>query len=172
MRVVFEENKQREFLQRILHEQQLTRLDLACILGISPNTLENWLYELNTLPKNIFEELLNRFSPNLDGINLKVIEDSWGQSKGGKSSIQKIIQKYGKEEITRRQRQGGTITGNRNKQKFFVPIIENSAFFEFLGILFGDGWLEQYTYRGRNRHRIGIAFNSNCKSYIQFVKKH
>lgn len=88
MRIKFEKGKQREFLDKILKV-------LACpslrelqnrISGISYSSLKNYFSERRTLTENLFLDLCNLSNLNKEEFIFDLVNNFWGQSKGGRIS--------------------------------------------------------------------------------------
>src|SRR3989344_3032881 len=142
-------------------------------MGIPTRTLQNWIYRQDrTIPESIIPLALTE----------KILErkpDNWGSIKGGRATIRKIIEKYGVEEIKRRQINGGKKSNKtrRIKEKPFNLDITDDSFLELYGILLGDGWLSKLTYKGKIIWLIGISghakddreFFLHCKYLINKI---
>ncbi len=121
-------------------------------------TIQNWRYSLkrytpeDIIPKEIASELevLDRQ------------EDTWGKAKGGKIALALILEKYGSNEITKRQAQGRKkiIKKSLSLQEPLEIDISNPLFLEFYGVLLGDGWMSQLNFRGKVNNLIGISGNA------------
>ena len=88
MRVIFLKINQRDFLNHVLE-------DLACpslkelqnrLLDISYSNLKNYFVGRRTLPYQLFLDLCELSNKDPKEFEFKLIEDNWGQSKGGKKS--------------------------------------------------------------------------------------
>ena len=90
---------------------------------------------------------------------LKILDrkpDNWGKIKGGKKTYQIIIQKYGVEEIKRRQSIGGKSSSKKrgiNQHNNFKIDINHPNFLEFYGALLGDGWISKLEYE-KNKKQV------------------
>jgi len=86
-RVLFEKNKQREFLKLIIDKLNCVSLRGILQFGfeIPYSTLKNYYVERRLLPKSLFEDLcyLAKISP--DELGAKYLKGNWGQIKGGRS---------------------------------------------------------------------------------------
>ncbi len=85
MRVKFEKGMQREFLKRVLIKVNCPSLRAFLQFGfdVPYSTLKNYYSELRLLPKSFFEELCDFAFLNKEDFDFEVLEDSWGQVKGG-----------------------------------------------------------------------------------------
>jgi len=88
MRIVFLKINQRTFLKQILE-------DLACpslkelqnrLLEVSYSNLKNYYSERRSIPYQLFLDLCKLSNKNFQEFDFKLIEDNWGQVKGGKNS--------------------------------------------------------------------------------------
>lgn len=125
-RIVLRRGKQKALINLVKQTTGMTWSDLSSKLNISEFTLTIALRnERTTIAKTLLDKLLTmqtKIKP-LD-IEKEIIEcrpAHWGQSLGGKVSIQKI----------------------RKKQEIRIPSITNEKFAEFIGILLGDGYLSK-----------------------------
>ena len=88
MRVKFLKGKQREFMENVLENSGCPSLKELQnrIAGIKYASLKNYFSERRNLSKDLFEDLcrIANFSP--EEFKIEFLEDSWGQSKGGKKS--------------------------------------------------------------------------------------
>ncbi len=130
--------------------------ELAIKLKIPFKTFQNWRYGLHYIPDKIIP--LN-FINNLEILERK--EENWGRVKGGKETYKVLIQKYGTQEIRKRQSNGGrnAIKNLRKKLKDFDIDISNIRFLEFYGALLGDGWLSKLKINSKSKilWLIGIS---------------
>jgi len=167
MRVLFYRGVQKEFLVDAIKIAG-SRQTLTSKLDVSVNTLKKWVSEERTLPYGVFVKLLAKF-PELDAYKNKIVEirnDNWGQIKGGKKSINAIKIKFGYQEIKKRQRNGGLSTA----KKFKILPKMTPKLIEFLGILYGDGWLGKYSYKNKKHWWVGVCGNSvDDKEYLKYV---
>lgn len=146
-------------------------------MNLPYGTLSGWFYSRDEyLPKEkIPEEILNR---------IKIIdekEDNWGRVLGGKRTYKVLIDKYGIEEIRRRQSNGGKKSIQIIKSKIIEKQLEvkwdSPEFLEFYGILIGDGWLSLLKNKNKTIHLIGISghkeldreLHLHCDKYIRSV---
>ena len=168
MRVLLSKNS-RNLLFNFLKEkyQCISYNELATKLKISFRTLQNWMYEKSRyIPANILPASLSL-------IILDQQEDNWGKTKGGKRTYKILIEKYGKEEIRKRQINGGRAAG-KIKRLYKEPLkidIEDPLFLEFYGALLGDGWLSKWKRKNKTINLIGISGNLSLdKEFILYLK--
>lgn len=88
MRIKFQKGKQREFLKKVLENINCPSLRELINRGfdISYSTLKNYFNESRSLPEDLFFDLCNISHINKNILNFKVLNENWGQSKGGKIS--------------------------------------------------------------------------------------
>jgi hypothetical protein len=171
MRAKLSKNSRRKLFNYLKNKYKSKNLiELSKKMEIPKGTLDNWRYDLNYhIPKEIIP---NEMFQNHEIISQE--EDNWGQIKGGKKTFDIIVEKYGKEEIRRRQIQGG-INSKKKFDKIFILDIENPKFLEFYGILIGDGCISKYTCRNKKYYAINISghlyhdndFGIYCKKNIE-----
>jgi hypothetical protein len=78
----------------------ISKMDLAKRYNVSYSTLKRWLRSENTLPKYIFDDLLNSYSDKEKVLKkIKILPPSWYRIKGGKRSVKARIEKWGMEVI-------------------------------------------------------------------------
>lgn len=140
----------RKYLSRSLSE-------LSENLNMPLRTLQNWLYiESRYIPEEIIPQEMKKEIKIND-----TREDNWGKVKGGKKAVKVILQKYGVEEIRKRQSNGGRISKRLQllKEKPVEIDLNNHLFLEFYGILLGDGWLSKLKWKNKKIWLIGISGN-------------
>lgn len=118
MRLVFKKGKQRELLERFKEANSFDWKQTARLLGVHYRTLkEAWRMELYSLPSQIFEKIL-LLKPEFREFDAEIetrLEDHWGSVKGGKRTIQVLLEKYGEQEFVRRRKNGGkAMNGSKN----------------------------------------------------------
>jgi hypothetical protein len=85
MRIKFQKGKQREFLLEILKKTDCPSIkELSNRMQLSCSTLKNYFNESRNLPKNLFEDLCFVGKISIRKFNIEILEDSWGQIKGGR----------------------------------------------------------------------------------------
>jgi len=85
MRVKFKKGKQREFIGKVIEQLNLVSLRSLLQYGfdVPYSTLKNYYVEDRTLPNEFFEQLCDLSKLNKKDFNYEIIEDNWGQVKGG-----------------------------------------------------------------------------------------
>lgn len=87
MRVKFEKGEQRDFIKNVLFRINSPSLnDLSTRMDISYSTFKKYFCELRLLPLTLFEDMCFISKINKSGLRFNLIEETWGQSKGGKIS--------------------------------------------------------------------------------------
>ena len=174
MRILLSQNSKKKICEYWkLHNNVSSLKELSKKINVPVSTIENWFY-------NAVRYIPASFIP--EGLPLEVIDrqsDNWGRIKGGKRTYKTILDKYGEEEIRKRQRQGGKIMQSRkdieSKENFKIDI-NSPLFLEFYGALLGDGWLSALSYRYKagapNLWWVGISGHAVLdKEYLHFLKK-
>ena len=79
---------QREFLKKVLEKTNCPSLIELINRGfdISYSTLKNYFNESRSLPENLFNDLCNFANIDKKDLTFVILENNWGQSKGGKIS--------------------------------------------------------------------------------------
>ena len=85
-RVKFKKNKQKEFLRFVLEMSNCPSIKELSerFLGTSYSTWRNYFTEFRLLPLNLFEELCDFAHLKKEDFEFEILEDNWGQIKGGK----------------------------------------------------------------------------------------
>jgi len=88
MRIKFEKGKQRKFVDRIILETGCPSLKELINRGIDVNyqTLKNYYSERRLLPLELFEELCRISGIDKRELGFEMVEDNFGQIRGGKKS--------------------------------------------------------------------------------------
>lgn len=164
MRILLSEISKRKLLRLLLeHYTVKTRKQLSEKLQVPLGTLEKWFYNkaLYISEEYIPAELIR---------HLEIIDrqdDNWGRVKGGKKTYRVILDKYGKQEIQKRQIAGGAASALQREQKVkneFKIDSESAEFLELYGALLGDGWLSALHYPNKQKKHIWLAGISGHKT--------
>jgi hypothetical protein len=88
MRVKFNKGKQREFLKKVLEKTNCPSLKELINRGIDVNysTLKNYFCEERLISEEFFKELITFSGLNEGDFDFELIEENFGQIKGGKIS--------------------------------------------------------------------------------------
>jgi hypothetical protein len=88
MRIKFQTGQQREFLKRVIAKINCPSLRELISRGIEVNysTLKNYYNEERCLPDSLFYEFIEISGLSKNEFNFDVVDDHWGQVKGGKKS--------------------------------------------------------------------------------------
>lgn len=91
MRIKFAKGKQREFIKKLLEKINCPSLRELINRGIEINysTLKNYFNEERLIPEDLFNELIELGELNKKEFDFEIINESWGQIKGGKKSRRK-----------------------------------------------------------------------------------
>ena len=80
MRVKFRKGEQRKFLQRIMEKTNSPSLkELSNRLDINYSRLKNYFVERRFLPNDLFQDLCFLGDVNKTKLDVKVLEEGWGQ---------------------------------------------------------------------------------------------
>jgi len=89
MRVKFVLGNQREFLEKVMQEIGSPSLrELSRRLDVNYSTMKNYYVGLRLIPKELFDNLV--LVSGVKG-DVNLIEDFWGQIKGGRKSKRKFV---------------------------------------------------------------------------------
>ena len=88
MRIKFDKGKQREFLKKVLEKTNCPSLRELISRGIDINysTLKNYFSEERLISEDLFKELIIFSGLSEKDFDFEIIEENWGQIKGGKIS--------------------------------------------------------------------------------------
>jgi len=91
MRIKFAKGKQKEFLKDVLQKIGSPSLRELLNRGVNVNyqTLKNYYSERRFLSEEIFVTLCRLSGIDRNSLDFNLLEDSWGQRKGGKISKRK-----------------------------------------------------------------------------------
>lgn len=105
-RVKFLPDKQREFLERVYNESQLSWQKLGLISGVSSRTLRDWRREKYTGSYEVLLHLSKKFNIKLPE-ELDVLGDYWYVSKGARKGALRRNELYGAPGTIESRRKGG-----------------------------------------------------------------
>lgn len=171
MQILLTTKSKKELLKYLkLKYNSRSLLHLSNRLNFPKSTLGDWFYNPKRYisSKIIPKELLSK----LEILDRK--QDNWGSIKGGKKTYKIILQKYGIKEIRRRQSLGGKkiIFLKRRKEKNFYLDLTNPFVLEFYGILIGDGWMGEYSFKNKKIRLIGISGHYSLdRHFFLYCKK-
>lgn len=115
MRILLSEDSRKKLFLFLAKKNNCGSLkELSLVLKTPSRTLQNWRYcQERYIPSKIIPlEIENRLEI------LDKQEDNWGKVKGGKRTFQIILQKYGQEEIKKRQISGAKKTHIISLQRY------------------------------------------------------
>jgi len=95
-RIIFEVNKQKEFLIESKEKMKMNYSELSKFLGVSRGGLRSWLNEECSLPSDIFIKMTDKL-PELkiyEKYVRKILDKNWGVKKGGISRVKKVKDIY------------------------------------------------------------------------------
>jgi len=86
MRVKFRKGEQRKFLKEVIVKANLPSIReiINHLVDVKYSSLRNYYIERRLLPLELFEELCHLSDMSKDNFNVKIIDEHWGQVKGGK----------------------------------------------------------------------------------------
>lgn len=90
-RILFEPEKQRQFLKQVLMKLNLSKKEFSKKFKLNVKTFDGYFYENFTLPELLFSKIIEE-CPHLSNYkkSIKLINENWGQRKGGLARISKI----------------------------------------------------------------------------------
>lgn len=169
MRVLISKESKIKLLKILKKKHKVSFLtELGEKMRVPKKTLDSWFYDkkryipLKIIPKEMMPEILEKK------------EDNWGNILGGKKTYQIIIEKYGSEELKRRQSLGGKKAIEKIRVKMYSPIpsLSDKRFLEFYGVLLGDGWIGKYTHKNKIIRLIGISGHSKLdRDFFHYLRR-
>lgn len=154
-----------EFLLKMNNCRNL--VDLSRCINVPRGTLKDWRHNYKRyipekfIPKEIFKKL-----EILDKQN-----DNWGMIKGGKETYKIILKKYGKNELHKRQINGGKKSKRVYTENNFTTDLMDPLFLEFYGVLLGDGWISKLNYKNKVINLIGISGHYSLdRDFFMYLK--
>lgn len=85
MRIKFKKGEQRKFIEEVLKKLNSPSVrELSSRLYFNYSSLKNYYSECRLIPEIFFENLCLISGINKDKLKFEIIEDNWGQIKGGK----------------------------------------------------------------------------------------
>ncbi len=87
MRIKFGKGEQRKFLKKVLGEINCVSLRSLKERGIDVpySTMKNYFVEVRLLPEELFKDLCSLARIDSSEINFELVDENWGQVKGGKN---------------------------------------------------------------------------------------
>ena len=87
MRIKFRENKQKEFLKKVLENLNCPSLkELSNRVGINYSSLKNYFNEERTLPQNLFNDLCYISQIGRENLDVEFLDENYGRVLGGRKS--------------------------------------------------------------------------------------
>ena len=173
-RVKFLENKQRSFLGKIKKENNLDWHNLAEICKVDKRTLFDWRrdkYQMNYVSLQSLKKKLRISVPRIE-----VLPDDWNIKSAARLGALRRNELYGRLGTVEGRRKGGMVSALkfRNDPEFAKKVgfklrkniiypRRSSLLAEFIGILLGDGSI--------NEHQVRIYNNKTDRDYAYFIKK-
>lgn len=163
--------KQKEFFKKVKENRtwkQLYELMIDKLDNPSFRTFQNW-YKGNYLPElNVVKVICDLTHQTFDKLDIRLRDERWGQSKGGKRKIQI----YGCN-LTIEDRIRGVLSHKSKVENEISDKIKNfkitEDFCELYGILMGDGCISTYLVKDggqiRRRFETTITGNINERNY-------
>lgn len=149
-RIKFPKDKQKEFLEWTKKYSNLSWKGISKLLDVSEHTVKNvWGKEITTIPKSHYKRLLNLIPKEQQNKfkDIKTFEKNWGQSKGGKLSINKIHK--------------------LNIIKKSPQILKDSRFAELIGIILGDGHISSKYIRITLEYPYELLYANYISSIVE-----
>ncbi len=162
MRILFEKNQQRRFIEAVCKKLNKNLKELSNGL-IGYSALKKYRREELLLPEEVADKFTELSEINWRNFKYrKILPENWGKSKGGKIGYSSLVKKY--PQMIAKWRQIGIKNSGiigRNLKEVVVPSL-NKNLAEFIGIVLGDGTLT------RNFVRISLdsRYDAHYANYI------
>jgi len=179
MRILFNKGQQRLFLHTVRKKLNKTfhkiYLEYKEDLGISYTTFKRYYREELLLPFNVATSLSKISGINWRNFEIKrLMNDNWGQKKGGKIGYKNMIKKHFKKVERYRKSPEKALIG-KNKKEIKTPQL-NEELAEFIGICLGDGTLTKYFLRlslnYKNEKPYSLYITDLCKKLFGVLPSH
>lgn len=175
-RIRFVDSKQSEFLNRIKTSRNLEWFDIAGACGVHTRTLFDWRrnkYQMG------YEDLL-RLSRKYDLAipkRIKILSDTWNIKNAARLGALRRNELYGSPGTPEGRRRGGLVSALKSRndpefakkvgfkvRKHIIRPQRSYLLAELIGILLGDGSINEYQVRVYNN-------NKTDRNYAYFIKK-
>lgn len=167
-RITFPSKIQREIFDIILRNRKMSLKKLAHVLGVNYWTLKHWRLGIYSIPVPVFTALLLLY-PEVRIFTRehkpKFRDPSWGARKGGLNSANK----FGREKLKERMKYIRSFVKMRPMVR--KPELDGD-FWEFFGIMWGDGCLSKYYAENGQRTRYCIQITGDLTWGKQYFERH
>ncbi|MFH0890280.1 MAG: LAGLIDADG family homing endonuclease [Candidatus Aenigmatarchaeota archaeon] len=171
MRILFEKNQQRRFIEAVCKKLNKNLKEMSHDL-IGYSALKKYRCEELLLPEEVADKLTELSKINWRNFKYrKILPENWGTSKGGKIGYNSLIKKY--PQMIAKWRQLGIKNSGiigRNLKKVVVPKLDKNLA-EFIGIVLGDGTLTKNFVRISLDSRYDIRYASYVANLIGKIFK-
>lgn len=165
MRILFKKGEQKKFLKKVCVKLEMNLKKISLDFEIPYEALKKYYSERRTLPINVANILSDKSKIDWKRFQvIKYLDDSWGQSKGGKKGYKAMIKKYPyKLNEWRWKGIKKSTIGIRSTKEVKIPKMCDELS-EFIGICLGDGTLTKYF--------VKISLDSRYDAcYSEYIKK-
>lgn len=153
MRVLFQRNTAKDFIEKASNGKSLKELSIIC--NVHQRSFSDWKHGKVLMPLHVFEKLI--VISSISRPKVKIIPDYWHAKQAGLKGAKERNNLYGNFGTTAGRSKGGIATINKfktnpqlakevgfnlTKSINIPPFSENLA--EFIGILLGDGSIANY----------------------------
>jgi len=87
-RIKFNKGKQKDFLKKVMENTNCPSLEELKnrLVGVSYSGLKNYFSERRNFPQDLFKDLCHFADLDSKNFSFEVLDENWGQVKGGKIS--------------------------------------------------------------------------------------
>ena len=160
LRVKFQTEKQKEFIQQIL--KNLNSPNLKNLLSydseISYSALKKYAREESLMPLSLVKELCELSKIDFKSLNLEYLNSNWGAVKGGKAGIRVTLTRHkDKLAVWRKRGWEKSLKSLSNPKEIKEPPL-NEELAELIGIYLGDGTLTKYFMKISGDYRYDLPY--------------
>lgn len=175
-RIKFAKGAQARFLFAIRKHLNLSWPQLSERINIHPRCLSDWRRERYTLPKSVFNRLVELAGESIHIPRYRVLPDFWSIEKAARKGGLVVAEKYGGPGTPEGRVRGGRISQEQrrkypekyrqlgcNVKKVFAKPPHSEKLAELVGILLGDGAISNY--------QVRVTLDRNVdREYATFVR--
>lgn len=171
-RVEFPKGKQKEWLLKIISNNEATENELAKICKVSTRTIRDWKREKYKISGKTLYQLSKKYNTKIPSYT-KNIPDYWYSQKGAKLGALRRMELYGPPGTPEGRKKGGRNSQRNRKlhpelypyciaEKDFIMPEKSKELAEIIGIILGDGGVTDY--------QLKVTLNKETEpEYIEFV---
>ena len=167
-RAKFLKGKQNKFIFAACSNLSLKQFLKLSKLKISYSALKRYAREILTLPLPLAEKIAKISNQKLSDYKIKLLDENWGASKGGKRGIKVMMSKY-KDKLQLWRRRGAKALAKYSIPKKIKKPQLNEELAEFIGVYLGDGTLTKYFVRIFGDKRYDLHYFNYLASLVYSI---